>query len=382
MICIRDGPDVQGLSVILERTMNRHSRVLLFFWLSLLCARGEELKRHLVCVSNERSGTVSVFREPGGDLLKEIAVGKRPRGIHASPDGRFLYVAVSGSPITGPPKLDAKGNPIPEKENDDDDADHTADGIAVIDMEKMSFLHKLPAGSDPEEFAVTPDGTHLYISNEDVGTVSLLNISSEKVDAIIPVKREPEGVAIAPDGKRVFVTCEAGGEVFVIDDGTRKITGQFTVGGRPRTVAFLPDGTRAFVPSESAGKLSLVDLAALKVLRTVTLPAGSRPMGTAIMPDGRKLYVSTGRGGSVLVIDPTTTEVLTQIKVGPRPWGIALAGGLKRAYVANGPSNDISIIDTETDRELQRLKAGEGPWGVTVVGAPATTNKLVGALAK
>src|SRR4051812_6806899 len=85
---------------------------------------------YLVCVSNERSGDVSILWD--GRRLASIPVGKRPRGIHASPDGAYLYVALSGSPITGPPALDAKGNPILKAGDDDEEADHSADGIGVV----------------------------------------------------------------------------------------------------------------------------------------------------------------------------------------------------------------------------------------------------------
>jgi YVTN family beta-propeller protein len=88
---------------------------------------------YLVCVSNERSGNITVIDGDRQAVIATVAVGKRPRGIHASPEGKLLYVALSGSPITGPPKLDAQGNPIPEE--DEGEADHSADGIGVVDLE-------------------------------------------------------------------------------------------------------------------------------------------------------------------------------------------------------------------------------------------------------
>src|SRR6202021_2643826 len=87
-----------------------------------------------VYVTNERSGDVTVIN--GGDfsVAATIPVGKRPRGIHISPDGKVVYVALSGTPIEGPPQIDAHGNPIFDKKKDDDDenAAKCADGIGVL----------------------------------------------------------------------------------------------------------------------------------------------------------------------------------------------------------------------------------------------------------
>ena len=164
--------------------------------------------------------TPRIVSSPLASVAATIPVGKRPRGIHVSPDGKTAYVAVSGTPVEPPPQLDAQGNPIfqnKKKDDDDDDsnADKSADGIAVIDVAARKVTHKLNAGSDPEEFALSADGKQIYISNEDVKTASVIGIASNKVEHIIPVGREPEGVTVTPDGKQFYVTCEAGGDIFV-----------------------------------------------------------------------------------------------------------------------------------------------------------------------
>src|SRR5690349_6135945 len=53
-------------------------------------------------VSDETGGNVDVIDPASGQVLAKIAVGKRPRGIKISQDGKTLYVALSGSPIAGP----------------------------------------------------------------------------------------------------------------------------------------------------------------------------------------------------------------------------------------------------------------------------------------
>jgi YVTN family beta-propeller protein len=337
---------------------------------------GQAGQNYQIFVSNEKSGDVSVINGSDNRVLGTIPVGKRPRGIHASPDGKTVYVALSGTPIAAPPQLDAQGNPIFQKGKDDDDddgpkADKSADAIGIVDVAKRKLAGKVSAGSDPEEFSLSKDGTRLYVSNEDVKTASVINTATGKVEHIVAVGQEPEGVATTPDGKRFYVTCEAGGDVYAIDTAGYTVVGHFKVNVRPRSMDFLPGGGVGFIPSESTGELNVIDTVNLKVLKVITLPPGSRPMSVKVASDGRRIYVSNGRAGTVSVLDSRTYELLNTIKVGVRPWGIALSPDGKFLYTANGPSNDVSVVDLAANTEIARIKAGSSPWAVAVV--PNTT---------
>jgi YVTN family beta-propeller protein len=327
-----------------------------------------------IYVSNEKSGNVTVIDGTDFSVLATIPVGKRPRGIHASPDGKTVYVALSGTPVKAPPQIDAKGNLVFEKkkgkdDDDDDDAgaDKSADGVGVIDVAAKKFTGKINAGSDPEEFDLSKDGKRIYISNEDVKTASIVNIVTGKVEHIIPIGLEPEGVTTTLDGRHFYVTCEAGGDIYVIDSASAAITAHFKIDGRPRSVGFLANSPVAFIPSESAGQLNIIDTTHVKVMKTITLPAGSRPMQARVSSDDSKLYVTNGRAGTVLVFDTKTYELLNTIKVGTRPWGMGLSPDGKLLFVANGPSNDISVVDLAANKEITRVKAGDSPWGLAIV---------------
>jgi YVTN family beta-propeller protein len=342
--------------------------------LAALCVRAESAHAagYQVWVSNERSDDITVIDGATDRAIATIPVGKRPRGIHASPDGKKIYVALSGTPISAPPQLDAKGNPIFKRGKDDEDedevkSDKSADAIGVIDVAQRKLIGRISGGSDPEEFSLSKDGRQLYVSNEDVKTASVIDIASGKVQHIIPVGLEPEGVATSPDGKRFYVTCEAGGEVYAIDAAKYTVIGHFKVNVRPRTVGFLPGSNVAFVPSESTGELNVIDTATLSISKVIKLPEGARPMSVKVSRDGKRIYVSTGRGATIDVLDAHSYDLVTAIKVGTRPWGMALTPDGKRAYVANGPSNDVSAVDLETNKEIARIKAGTSPWSVAIV---------------
>jgi YVTN family beta-propeller protein len=339
-----------------------------------LAATAQVAPRYEVYVTNERSGDVTVIDGGNFKVLATIPVGKRPRGIQVSPNGKTVYVAVSGTPIKAPPQIDANGNPVfakkKGKDDDDDDdanADKAADGIAVVDVASKKFVKKVNAGSDPEEFALSKDGKQIYISNEDVKTASVVSIATAKLEHIIPVGLEPEGVTTTPDGKQFYVTCEAGGDIYVIETGAFSVAAHFKVKGRPRSVAFLSNGAIGFIPSESASEINVIDALKAQVLQTVTLPPGSRPMRVKLSIDEKKLFVSNGRAGTISVLDSHSYELLNTIKVGDRPWGIGVSPDGKFLFAANGPSNDVSVVDLQSNLEIARINAGSSPWGLVIV---------------
>ena len=177
-----------------------------------------------IFVTNESSGDLTVIDGGTNRVAATIPLGKRPRGIKVSPDRTRLYVALSGSPLA-PPGIDESTLPP---------ADKKADGIGVVDITALKVITVLQGGSDPEQVAVTGDGSRLVVANEDTGLASLLDIASGKILSTFPVGGEPEGVTMSPDGRTVYVTSEEDSQVSVIDTSNSKVLKQFDVGPRPR----------------------------------------------------------------------------------------------------------------------------------------------------
>jgi YVTN family beta-propeller protein len=307
-----------------------------------------------VYVSNEMDGTVSVVDPVERRVLSTIQVGKRPRGIRASSDGRSVFVALSGSPMAGP-GVDESKLPPPERQHD---------GIGVIDVKSARLTRVLNGGTDPEQFAISADGTRMFVANEDAGQVTVLDIGSGEVVRTIPVGGEPEGVDRTPDGRFVYVTSEADGQVFVIDAERLEVAKIIDVGPRPRASGFLSDGSRAFVSAENEPAVYVIDTASQSVANKILLENPAlKPMGVVASPDDRYIYVTTGRGGSLLKIDSATNTVAASLPVGERPWGVAISHDGRMLVTANGPSNDISIVDATNWTVTGRIRVGERPWG-------------------
>jgi YVTN family beta-propeller protein len=328
-------------------------------------ASGAELAGHAerLYVSDERGGEVVIVDPSQASVVARIAVGKRPRGIVISPDRRRLYVALTGSPAAGP-GVDESKLPPP---------DHRYDGIGVIDLKSQQLIHTYPSGIDPETFALSHDGRTLYVSNEDSGQLSALDVTQGSLRVTVPVGTEPEGVAVSADDRIVYVTCETSNAVYVVDAHSMKVLAQIPTQKRPRALYLARHAHLGYVTDEFGAALTVFDTTDYKVVKTLDLgdPKVVRPMGIASPDGGRHLYVTTGRFGALLEIDTESGQIIRTIdKVGERPWGVALSPDGNTAYTANGPGGDVSIVDLKSGRVTARVKVGGSPWGV-VLAVPA-----------
>jgi PQQ-dependent catabolism-associated beta-propeller protein len=335
--------------------------VALVAWIAVFCSESALAER--AYVSNEDGHTVSVFDTERGEVIATIAVGKRPRGLKLTRDGSRLFVALSGLPKCPPS--------VPDEQCAKLERDLKADGIAIVDTASHKVIKVLQAGSDPEQFALSPDGKRLFVANEDSAQTSVVDVESGTIVARIPVGREPEGVGMSPNGQWVLVSNESDNSVSVIDTKTLKVVSSVAVGKRPRDMAFTSDGKAAYVSGELDASLYRINVPTGAVERVMQLREDTRPMSVLLDAPRKRLYMSTGRGGSVAVIDVTSApKLVKEVPVGKRPWGIALSADGRFLYTANGPSDDMSIVDTTTLTTIKRVAAGKSPWGVTVGPTP------------
>jgi PQQ-dependent catabolism-associated beta-propeller protein len=311
-------------------------------------------------VTNEDGESISVLDTDKAEVVATVNVGKRPRGLKLSHDGKELYVAVSGLPKCPPT--------VPDEECAKLKRDVNADGIAVIDTATLKLSKLLKSGSDPEQFDLSHDGKQLFIANEDSGTLTVVNISTGAIDKSVPVGKEPEGVRVTPDGRWIVVTSEEGNAIYVVDPHSYDVVKSVSVGKRPRDVTFTPDGKTAYISGEFDSSVYTTTIPeAASATQVLQLRKEARPMGVILDAPHKRLFVSTGRGGTVAVVAlGVSPKLVTEIQVGARPWGIALSHDGKRLYTANGSSNDVSIVDTATLQVVKKVAVGKSPWGVVL----------------
>ena len=91
--------------------------------------------------------------------------------------------------------------------------------VSVFDVttDTPSRRAEIGVGIDPSSVAIHPDGTRAYVANAFDGTISIVDMNSLAVSAVVNVGVEPMAVALSPNGTRLYVANSASNNLMVLD---------------------------------------------------------------------------------------------------------------------------------------------------------------------
>lgn len=332
---------------------------LLFMAVGAVAARGGEF----LLVLSKGDHTLAIVDPSNLKVLGKVPVGEDPHEVIASSDGKIAYVSNYGfgayhtlavidlinqkpltpidlGPLRGPHGLAFEGGKVWFTAE-------AAKAIARYDPATQRVDWILGTGQNRTHMVwVSPDMTHIYTTNVNSATVSII----EKVastnpgpppgarppgapplprtppggdwnETVVHVGRGSEGFDLRPDGKELWTANAQDGTVSIIDLATATVreTLQANVPGANR-LKFTPDGKLVFISSLGNGGITVLDAATHKEVKRFQTPGAA---GIEIQPDGSRVYVAVSGGNYVAVIDPKNLQMVGRIDVGPQPDGMA-----------------------------------------------------------
>lgn len=318
---------------------------MLFLSASLMLS-ASSVSAELIFVSNERDNTVTVLDGASMEVVKTLETSARPRGIITSHDGSLVYVCagddnrldvVDVATLEIVAHLDS--GPDPELL----DVDHAGkriyianeDDAMVTVMERDgTIVTEIGVGIEPEGMAVAPDDSVVVTTSESTGMAHFIDTATLELVGNTIVDTRPRHAEFEFDGSHVWVTSEIGGTVSVLSAenyGVEHVI-NFEIQGikaeliQPVGLRFSGDGALAFVALGPSNHVAVVDSATYEVTDYVLV--GQRPWHIERSLDDKSIYVANGLSNDMTIIDIASLKATRSIPVGRLPWGIAVAPNL------------------------------------------------------
>ena len=250
--------------------------------------------REYAYVTNGGSGTVTVLDVVNVRLDRELAVGRNPVAVAASPTRNEVYVVNSG----------AAGGRV---------------RISVINAENNSVAATIPVHRQPVSIDLDPAGDLAYVANSGSNTVSVLDLKARREIAVIGTGEEPVAARISPDGKTLVVANRARKLASASSTPLPQPCAQSSTAAPARADAvILPDSSKAFVACSAGHQIMAIALARSKPPTAPNvqpdrleafLDVGHAPVQLALKPDGGELFVLNSLSDSISEVITGTDDV-------------------------------------------------------------------------
>jgi len=210
--------------------------------------------------------------------------------------------------------------------------------LAIVDPSSLKVLARVPVGDDPHEVIASADGRTAYVSNYGGGslhTLAVVDLVGQKAMPAIDlgVLHGPHGLTFV--GGKTWFTAEGSKVIGRFDPATQRV--EWVLGtGQDRThmIWVAEDEKKIVTANVASGTMSLMELVRRQGPWRPP-PGGPRPAGAG-GPGGPAGPPPGPRG-------PDWEE--TVVKVGNGPEGFDVLGDGNTIWVANAQDGTVSIVD-------------------------------------
>jgi len=254
--------------------------------------------------------------------------------------------------------------------------------LNVVDASSLKVIARVPVGNDPHEVITSDDGSTAFVSNYGFGAYNTLTVVDLRTDKPLRTVdlgplRGPHGLAFA-QGK-VWFTSEVAKAIARYDPETNKVdwilgTGQ----NRVHMIYVSRDAQRIVATNVNSGTVSIIDKAPV---HTPGPASGSRGMsfdwnqtvvrvgngseGFDVSPDGKEIWVANAKDGTISIINFQEKKVVQTLAANlPGANRLKFTPDGKRVLVSRGPI--LAVLDVGTRKVIKRIPIGHGSGGVLV----------------
>jgi len=203
--------------------------------------------------------------------------------------------------------------------------------VGVIDISSGKYiktinLPKLKDGTRGQPWGIGTAGNMVYVTlgTPSGGELAFINTNANSLEGTATVGQNPFGAGAIPDGSKIYVANQNSETVSVVDGKGRNVIGIIPVGKSPVRVAVSSDGSKVVVTNKDSNNVSVIDVKTDTVIKTLT--TGKEPVGVCISKDGKRAYVVNHGSDDITIIDLINDSVIgnTTPFTGGKPYDVVV----------------------------------------------------------
>ena len=227
----------------------------------------------------------------------------------------------------------------------------------MIKTMKIFFVILLTLNGCAPKPSMPPTGSFAYITNQGDNTVSVIDVTQNKVISTIQVGKAPVGVAVSAQLQRVFISNVESNNISVINTVNKTVIDSIALQGAPVGLAMAPNNRTLYVADWFSDQIIAINTDDFSKRRALTV--ATAPAGLVVSADSKTLFVAARDSNEIAIVDTETFSISKRIASGKHPFGLSLSNDI--LYSVNVYDNTVSAINTLT-WQTTTIKVGEHPY--------------------
>ena len=231
--------------------------------------------------TSEPSDTLSLFQLSEPYESRSVSICSRSHGTTASPDGRIWVTC-------------------------EDDGE-----VLELNGETGELIKRWDTNAEGSHYIVsTRDNRHIIVANTDSGSITIFDRSSGSTNTV-KTGKGAEGLTFTPDQSHVWVSNAQGNSISIVRISDGAHLRRFPSHGRfPVKLVMAPDGSEVWVVNTFSREIAILDGETGSLIDKLTFD--TPPLGIQISPDGKRIYATFPRVNQVRAFDRATRQELAR----------------------------------------------------------------------
>ncbi len=220
--------------------------------------------------------------------------------------------------------------------------------VQVADIQKGTLLATIADTKGVHGIALAADLNKGFISCGKDSSVVVFDLTSYKVIERVKVTgANPDAILYDPYKKIVFTFNGRSANTTVLDATTNKVIATIPLDGKPEFAVSDKKG-KVYVNNEDKSLVNVINTNTLKVENSWSLAPGEEPSGLALDNETHRLFMVCSNK-LMVVMNALTGKVITTLPIGDRCDGVAFDPATKRAFSSNGDGTMTVVQENAND---------------------------------
>ncbi|MCC6265531.1 MAG: YncE family protein [Bryobacterales bacterium] len=169
-------------------------------------------------------------------------------------------------------------------------ANLTDRSISVVRAADAVSLVDLPVAMEARNFCFKPDGGQLFVTDGQSGGVAMIYPYTTEVDRAVLAGKSPGAMAACASPPYLLVANRESSDITVLDLDSGKLVAIVPVGAAPAFIAITPDNQYALALNAASGDMAVIRLSAVRSRRNKSaplftmIPVGEAPVSLTVIP--------------------------------------------------------------------------------------------------